>query len=192
MREWNFHPRSQKLGMEFSRSRSQKLGMKFFIPVPVPKVWEWAEPFPFPFPNDQKSFPLTPSPVLNWGRHRGSGCRRKGASENPPGQGSAKRCQRTAMKMNRNISVLLVTKMMTMLMTSISASFICASLTRLHLASEPYLDIVFISLQQFWTFLPCCQMGVDNPHIYFKATLGHLKKLATWFSPTRVPPSYVM
>ena len=61
MREWNFHSRSQKLGMEFSRSRSQKLGMKFFIPVPVPKVWEWAEPFPFPFPNDQKSFPLTPT-----------------------------------------------------------------------------------------------------------------------------------
>ena len=61
MLEWNFHSRSQKLGMEFSRSRSQKLGMKFFIPVPVPKVWEWAEPFPFPFPNDQKSFPLTPA-----------------------------------------------------------------------------------------------------------------------------------
>ena len=60
MREWNFHSRSQKLGMEFSCSRSQKLGMKFFIPVPVPKIWEWAEPFPFPFPNDQKSFPLTP------------------------------------------------------------------------------------------------------------------------------------
>ena len=58
MREWNFHSRSQKLGMEFSRSSSQKMGMKFFIPVPVPKVWEWAEPFPFP--NDQKSFPLTP------------------------------------------------------------------------------------------------------------------------------------
>ena len=46
--EWNFH------------SRSQKLGMQFVIPVPVPKVWEWVQPFPFPFPNVQKSFPLTP------------------------------------------------------------------------------------------------------------------------------------
>ena len=114
MREWNFHSHSQKLGMEFFCSCFQKLGMNFFISFPVPKVWEGAEPFPFPFPNDQKSFPLTPSPVLNWGRHRGSLGHRKGASENPPGQGSAKRCQRTAMKMNRNISVLLVTKMMTM------------------------------------------------------------------------------
>ena len=49
------------------------------------------------------------------------------------------------MTIVKNMSVLLMMKMkmMTKSLTSASASFIWASLTGLHLASGPYLEVVF-------------------------------------------------